>query len=234
MLGIYRHGTSFLHRTRPGVKLAGLSLMAIALFLPSSPSGIVAISLGAAFASVAGYGVAGIPARIAFAQIRPALWILGAIFVFHAIMGDPRAGALLVVRFILLIGLAALVTLTTRVSDMIATIESALAPLRRFVDPARIAMCLVLAIRFVPVLANEAHALQEAQAARGGKRVGPTAFIRLAVPLILRGLRLSETLAEALYARGYDRNTTPLNHGKTQNGRAKPVIAQPDNSQIDR
>ena len=228
MLGIYRHGTSPLHRARPGMKLAGLALMAIALFTPASPAGIVAVSLGAAFATVAGYGLAGIPARIAFAQIRPALWILGMIFVFHAIMGDVVTGALIVARFILLIALAALVTLTTRVSEMIATIEAGLAPLRRFIDPGRVAMCLVLAIRFVPVLANEAHALQEAQAARGGKRAGPGAFIRLAVPLILRGLRLSETVAEALYARGFGRAGASEGHGKTQEGHAKPCSAQPD------
>src|SRR6056297_3251981 len=167
MLGSYRHGTSLLHSARPGVKLAGLALMAIALFMPSSPAGIVAVSLGAAFTTVAGYGIARIPARLAIAQIRPTLWILGMILIFHVIMGDALIGALIVARFILLIALAALVTLTTRVSDMIATIEAGLKPLRRFVDPGRIAMCIVLTIRFVPVLANEAHALQEAQAARG-------------------------------------------------------------------
>ena len=236
MLGIYRHGTSPLHRARPGVKLAGLALMAIALFIPATPAGILVAGLAAALATVAGYGVAGIPARIAFAQIRPALWILGMIFVFHAIMGDVITGALIVARFILLIALAALVTLTTRVSDMIATIEAALAPLRRIIDPGRVAMCLVLAIRFVPVLANEAQALQEAQAARGGKRAGPGAFIRLAVPLILRGLRLSEIVAEALYARGFGRAAPPPGNAETQNagnaetrkGRAKLDLAQPD------
>ncbi|KPQ11449.1 MAG: ECF-type biotin uptake system pemease component BioN [Saliniramus fredricksonii] len=232
MLGIYRHGTSPLHRARPGVKLAGLALMAIALFLPASPAGIVAVGLGAAFVTVAGYGIAGIPSRIAIAQIRPALWILGMIFLFHAIMGDALTGALIVARFILLIALAALVTLTTRVSDMIATIEAGLQPLRRFVDPGRIAMCLVLTIRFVPVLANEAHALQEAQAARGGKRTGPSAFIRLAVPLILRGLRLSETVAEALHARGFGRNESFPESAQTRRGHAKPGLAQPD-SEID-
>lgn len=228
MLGIYRHGTSPLHRARPGVKLAGLALLAIALFMPASPAGILAVSLGAAFATAAGYGIAGIPARIGFAQIRPALWILGMIFVFHAIMGDVVTGALIIARFILLIALAALVTLTTRVSDMIATIEAGLAPFRRVVDPGRIAMCLVLAIRFVPVLANEAHALQEAQAARGGKRAGPIAFIRLAVPLILRGLRLSETVAEALHARGFGRNGSDRDRAQTRQGHAKPGLAQPE------
>jgi biotin transport system permease protein len=244
MLGIYRHGTSPLHRARPGVKLAGLALMAIALFIPATPAGILAVGLAAALATIIGYAVAGIPARVAIAQIRPALWILGMIFVFHAIMGDMITGALVVARFLLLIALAALVTLTTRVSDMIATIETGLAPLRRIVDPGRVAMCLVLAIRFVPVLANEAQALREAQAARGAKRAGPAAFIRLAIPLILRGLRLSEIVAEALYARGFgkaaippveepargedDRGEDHRGGDQTQKGRAKLELAQPD------
>ena len=228
MLGIYRHGTSPLHRASPGVKLTGLAVVAIALFIPATPAGILVAGLVATLATVVGYGVAGIPARIAFAQIRPTLWLLGMIFAFHALMADAVAGALIVARFILLIALAALVTLTTRVSDMIATIEAGLTPLRRLIDPGRVAMCLVLTIRFVPVLANEAHAIREAQAARGARRAGPTAFIRLAIPLILRGLRLAETVAEALYARGFGRAAPPRRDAENKNGRAERDPAQPD------
>lgn len=231
MLGIYRHGTSYLHRARPATKLCGLALVAMVLFLPATPMNVVAASLAATVTVIAGFAVARIPAAVAFAQVKPAFIILAAIFAFHLIMGQWITGGLIVWRFIVLIALAALVTLTTRVTDMIDTIETALTPLARFIDPGRVAMCLVLAIRFVPVLANEAQAIREAQAARGAKRAGPTAFIRLAVPLILRGLRLAETVAEALYARGYGQRAVgdgPAKDGSTEKGREAPGATQPE------
>ncbi len=231
MLGIYRHGTSLVHCTRPAIKLIVLALLAVLLFLPSDPADIAAMSLAVALMAVAGFAVARIPARIAFAQVTPALYILAAIFAFHGIMGQWITGGLIVGRFIILIALAALVTLTTRVSDMIDTIEIALTPFARFIDPGRVAMCLALAIRFVPVLANEAHAIREAQAARGAKRAGPAAFIRLAVPLILRGLRMAEIVAEALYARGYGQRVVeggPSKQSSTEKGREAPGATQPE------
>ena len=100
------------------------------VFWPPPLAGIVAVWLGAGpVVDRPGYRIAGIPVAASPSRKSARLcWIWGLIFLFHAIMGDALTGALIVARFILLIALAALVTLTTRVSDMIATIEAGLQP----------------------------------------------------------------------------------------------------------
>ncbi|HSP24839.1 MAG TPA: energy-coupling factor transporter transmembrane component T, partial [Saliniramus sp.] len=147
------------------------------------------------------YAVARIPPRLALAQIRPAVMILIAIFALHAIFGEWLFGVFVVARFAVVIMLAALVTLTTRVSDMVAALETGLGPARHIgVDPSRVALAVAMAIRFIPVIATEAAAIREAQAARGLHR----SFVAILVPLMIRSLRMADSVAEALDARGFE------------------------------
>ena len=184
MLGLYHDASSPIHRLRAGAKIVALAIGAGLVF---AADGWIALA-GSAFVAAMGFAVARIPARLAFAQIRPALWILGAIFLFHGLIGEWRTGAVVVARFVIVLSMASLVTLTTRVSDMMAAIERGLSPLRRLgMNPATAALCLSMAIRFVPVLANEAAAVREAQRARGLER----SLTALATPLILRALRMA-------------------------------------------
>lgn len=199
MLGIYQHRETPLHRLRAGTKLILLFGLAAGVFATQS---FVILGLAGALV-VAGYAIARIGAGTAFAQIRPALFVLGLIVILHLLMAEWRMGALVLLRFLIVIAAASLVTLTTRSSDMVAAIETGLAPLRRLsLNPAPIALCLSMAIRFVPVVAGEIRAIREVQAARGLER----SLFAIAVPAILRGLRMAETVAEALHARGYGDN----------------------------
>lgn len=196
MLGLYQHRETPLHRLRAGVKLIMLFVVAALAFATQS---FVVLALIAALVAT-GYAIARIGARTALAQIRPALFVLALIVILHLVMGEWRLAALVFSRFLIVIAAASLVTLTTRASDMVEALGTGLAPLRRIgIDPAPIALCLSMAIRFVPVIANEIRAIREAQAARGLER----SLIAVAVPAILRGLRMADTVAEALHARGY-------------------------------
>jgi biotin transport system permease protein len=97
--------------------------------------------------------------------------------------------------------LAALVTLTTRTTDMVDAVIRALGPLRRLgVDPERVGLLLSLGIRSVPVVVGLAEEVRDAQRARG-LTASPRAF---AVPLIVRSLRHADALGDALVARGID------------------------------
>jgi biotin transport system permease protein len=99
------------------------------------------------------------------------------------------------------VALAGLVTLTTRVTDMLDALMRVLGPVQRVgVDPARIALLLALTIRCVPMLAAIVTSVREAQVARGAGR-NPLA---LAVPVVVRTLRAADALGEALTARGLD------------------------------
>ena len=106
-----------------------------------------------------------------------------------------------IIRVVVVILLAALVTLTTRTEDLIDAIEHALGPLRRLgVNPSRIALMLSMTIATVPVIAGFAVQVREAQRARGVP-VRPLTFV---VPLLVMALKHSDELADALTARGID------------------------------
>jgi biotin transport system permease protein len=106
-----------------------------------------------------------------------------------------------VLRFTILVALAVLITLTTRISDMVDALERALRPLRVLgVNPAKISLMISLAIRFVPLLADLVREIQEAQRSRGLER----SITAVAVPLIVKTLRMASVLTDAIDARGYD------------------------------
>ncbi len=197
MIALYHDAQSPVHRLPPGIKLGVVAIVATLAFAFPGWWMLAGIGSGVALLQAASR----IPLKLVLAQIRPALWIFAAIFAIHAFLGDWLLGAFVVIRFVLILQLAALVTLTTRVSEIVEALERGLAPLRRIgIEPARIALAITLAIRFVPVMASEAAAIREAQRARGLQN----SMIALAVPLIVRGLHTAESVAEALDARGFE------------------------------
>jgi biotin transport system permease protein len=106
-----------------------------------------------------------------------------------------------VVRLLALVLAAAVVTATTRVTALVAVVEWLAAPLRVFgVRPARIGLVIAMTLRFIPLVADQAARIREAQAARGAEGLRLT----LAVPLLIQVLRLATTVGEALDARGAD------------------------------
>jgi biotin transport system permease protein len=97
------------------------------------------------------------------------------------------------------------VTATTRVTAMVAVVERVCAPLRSVgVRPARIGLALAMALRFIPLVAERADRVREAQAARGGSVRGVRGLATIVVPLLVQVLQLAHTVSEALDARGAD------------------------------
>lgn len=188
----YLPGSSLVHRCPTGTKLLLLTvLLALTVRYP----------LAMLVPTVALYALARVPWRVALATVRPLWMLLLVTGVFQVLtLGWERAlevtGGLLVS-----VALAGLVTLTTRVNDMLDALMRVLGPLRRVgVDPSRIALLLALTIRCVPMLAAIVVSVREAQVARGAGR-NPLA---LAVPVVVRTLRAADALGEALTARGLD------------------------------
>ena len=196
-LGLYVPGSSPVHRAPAGLKLALMVAAGVGSVLLDTPVQVTAALLVVG----GGYAVAGIPWRLALAQLRPLVWIGAFAAVFHVLVnGWERAFAVVGVIAVLVL-LAALVTLTTRTTDMVDAVVRGLGPLRRVgVDPERVGLLLALGIRSVPVVVGLAEEVRDAQRARG-LTASPRAF---AVPLIVRSLRHADALAEALVARGVD------------------------------
>ena len=192
--GLYRPGTSALHRLGAGWKLLALLALGTLLFAVES-LGLA----GTAFLVVlALYRLAAIPAKKVLAQLRPAVLILVILFVAQLFLTDAAVGLLLVLRFASLILAASLVTLTTRTAALVAVIEQALSPLSRLgVDVEKIGLAISLAIRFIPAVGAIVEEVREAQWARGQDR----SILALAVPVVVRLLKSADDIAEAIDAR---------------------------------
>ncbi|MFI7056621.1 CbiQ family ECF transporter T component [Streptosporangium canum] len=197
LTGAYVPGGSLLHRLPAGAKLAGLAASCTALLLLRSP---VALAGAAAVVALL-YAVSGVGVAAAWAQIRPVRWFAVALFGMQLLFVDLPGAVSSTLRVVLAVALAGLVTITTRTAAMMACLERRLAPARLVgLDPFRLSLLLSLTLRSVPVVAELASRVREAQRARGVER-SVRAF---AVPLVVSVLRHADALGEALGARGLD------------------------------
>lgn len=118
------------------------------------------------------------------------------------------AGTMILVVFYLL---ALLLTMTTTPVALVEGLTLLLGPLRRVGLPVDdFALMLLIALRFIPTLIDEADGLMKAQAARGADVTRGSIGERLLslqswfIPLVQGALRRAEDLAAALDARGYE------------------------------
>jgi biotin transport system permease protein len=201
-LALYVPRSTVVHRAPAGLKLLVLSLGGVLVFaVPTLP-----VAAGALVAVLAvGLFAAELPLELFGRQARTLGWWLVALMALHLLTTDLETGAVAVLRLLALVLAAAVVTATTRVTEMVAVVERLCAPLRLVgVRPARVGLVIAMALRFVPVLAERADAIREAQAARGGRVRGLRATATMVVPLLVSVLRMADTVGEALDARGAD------------------------------
>lgn len=198
-----RPGTSALHRLAPAPKLAALAALATALFFVDDPRLLaVAALLGLAAARSTGAGFAEIGRDLK----GPAL-VLAALGLADWLLVDGTTALTVVLRLAALALFAHAVTVTTSIGEFGEVLERLFRPAERLglLDAARAALTVTLAVRFVPLIVEEAREIREAQAARGLDG----SILALAVPLMVRVLVRSQDLADAIDARGFppDRST---------------------------
>lgn len=203
-LSLYVPGTSPLHRLPASVKLLGLLIGGLVITVPRPEPLLLGV---AAAVLVALYLVAGLGLTELARQVWAVRWIIVVVLVGQLLFLPWHVAALTSIRMLLAILLAALVTLTTRASDILEAIERGLGPLRRFgVRTERIALVLGMAIRAVPIVIDLASEARDSQRARGVGG-GPTAMV---VPLLVGALRHADDVADALAARGMDDDEEPV------------------------
>jgi energy-coupling factor transport system permease protein len=178
--------------------------------------------------------LARVPLGFALGGLRPALPFLVVIAILQLLFGwgtmpggacrvlwsgwifqitdcSVQAVIAMILRLVSLILLTSLLTLTSTTTELTHGIERMLRPFQRIGVPAHeLAMVFMLALRFVPTLAEELEKLLKAQAARGADiRLGSNPVQRtrhllpVLVPLFLVTLRRGDELVEAMTARGY-------------------------------
>lgn len=195
MVSMYLFQQSWLHRWSAGFKLillAGCSL----LLLPVNSIEIMLLSqvfVGLLYCSLGNRGWRHL------SLVIPLLPFLFAIIALHWWVGTLYEGSVAILRLILMFLLASLVTLTTRMSDMMAALEPCFRPLQYIgISPRSLALAVALMIRFAPVLVGVINSLDEAWRSRGGGR----AKWKLMVPLLVQAIKISDQVGDALTARG--------------------------------
>lgn len=197
MIGLYQPGTSMLHRMPAGGKLLVMLLAIVGIVLLNAPWQLGVAALGV----VAGFALARIPARVAWSQLWPMRWFLLFIAIFQVIFTGWERALMTCGTLLLTVAIAALITLTTRVTEMLDVCQRLLRPLRRFgVDPDRAGLVLALTIRCIPLMVEIVGAASQARKARGAG----FSLRALVVPSVVRALRRADAIGDALTARGVD------------------------------
>lgn len=201
-------GGRWLWRMPAGAKLVVLAATGTVAFLITSLPALA----GFLAAVAALWLLAGVGVRALARELKRLFWVAAVIFAVQALLGDWRLGLALVLRLAALILLASLVTATTRTTAMIAALERGLRPLAFFgLSPARLSLAIAMAFRFVPLIGDIVAEVREAQKVRGLER----SLLAIAVPVIVRSLKLADTMAEAIDARGFDPAAESPRRGKT-------------------
>jgi len=126
----------------------------------------------------------------------PFFLVVGA---WHIYSNTPQQGVMILLRLLAVIGLSNLVTMTSRLSDVLDMISRALSPLRALgVNTRPVELAVALLVRFTPEFVKNASALKDAWRSRSNKRPG----WRLVFPMSLSAIDDAEQVAEALRARG--------------------------------
>lgn len=193
--GLYRPGTTVLHRARPGAKLIGLAVFTVLVTLIDGVAAAVAalaVSIGAAF-------IAGLRGRDLWGVVRTVRFLVVILFAFQWWQQGWRPAAELVLELVAFVIAASVLTATTAVDDMISTITWALGPLRPFgVNSAAVGFTFSLAIRSISVVESIAIETGDAAKARGLER-NMRAF---ATPFVIRVVAHARETGAALHARG--------------------------------
>ncbi len=221
-IGQYVKGDSILHRLDPRTKIFGMLAIMVALFFVNNWIGLV-------YAAVVVFAVlfaSQVPLKFYIRGVKPLRWILlftAAIQIFltpgeiiwqwgilHITAEGVRLAIFMCVRLVLLVMTTSVLTLTTTPIVLTDAVENLLSPFKRIGVPAHeLAMMMTIALRFIPLLADEAEKIMAAQKARGaafdegGLMDRARALLPILVPLFLSAINRASELAMAMEARCY-------------------------------
>ena len=224
IFGRYIPGDSIIHKLDPRAKLvASFYFIGVIFIANTSQSYLFAglFTLGCVLLSKISLG-------FFIRGVRPLIWLIlftvalqmffttgGVVYwswwIFTLTQYGVMNGIFIFCRFILIIFMSTLLTLTTAPLELSDAIEYLLRPLKVLHFPVHeISLMLSIALRFVPTLMDETEKIMNAQRARGvdfgeGNLIQKMkAVIPLLIPLFVSSFNRAEDLATAMEARGYN------------------------------
>jgi biotin transport system permease protein len=197
MIGALSARPTPFHSWPAGYKLAGLCLLCTAIgFAPWFWVGWLGLAIVLLSTSLAG----GWFLRLLLGDLKAPAIIALLILLWHGFAGRLEQGLSLSGTLLACIGAAAMLSRTTRPSDLQESIDRILE--MAFVGPrlrCRLSLAISLTLRFGPTLSERAFRLREAHRSRSPRRVG----WRLLPPLALGALDEADRAAKALRARAH-------------------------------
>ncbi|MDF2787271.1 MAG: transporter permease [Neobacillus sp.] len=184
-IGQYVPTGSFIHRLDPRIKLLLFTILVLAIALNTSYVGnalglLLSIYLFWVSKIPVSYGLSGIKPAIPFIIILAVLQLIfqgnvfsgGTVFFEYGFILITSESIRLVivsaVRFVEIILLSSVLTLSTSTTELTHAIQSLLSPLKKIKFPVHeISLIITIAIRFVPTFAIEMEKMMKAQASRG-------------------------------------------------------------------
>jgi len=223
IFGRYIPGDSFVHKLDPRSKLSFVFLFIIGVFLANNTvtyAVLLAFTLLVILSSR-------IRLYFLFNGLKPILFLIIFTLLMHifftkegALLVDwkfikiyeegLRQGIFISIRFLVLVLLTSILTLTTSPISITDGMEDLLGPFKRFKLPVHeLALMMSISLRFIPTLMDETDKILKAQLARGSdistgsikQRI--RAVIPLLVPLFVSAFKRAEDLAVAMEVRGY-------------------------------
>lgn len=208
MKSLHVDGTGWLYRLSPRIKLIGLAVFSVALFLTRQPLPLLAVLCVAAFV----LAQARLGWRETVARLRPVLLTITVIALISFALISPLDATITLFRLTALTLLATAVTASVSISQFMDEITFALRPLERLglAKAADVGLAVGLVVRFVPEVINRYHTLRDAHRARG-METKPHAIL---VPLIIMTLKDADAIADAIDARGFRGQTSSSDFAK--------------------
>ncbi len=222
-IGQYYPGSSVLHRLDPRVKLLGVLVYIVILFVINNIWGL--LFLAAVLTAI--IIISQIPLSYILKGMRMIVVLALVAVFFNLFFSDGEEvlwrwwilklttqgilrAVFFAVRLVLVIIGSSMLTYTTTPTTLTNGLEKVLSPLKKIRFPAHeLAMMMSIALRFIPILAEEVNKIIKAQLARGadfetgGIIRKAKGMIPILIPLFVSAFRRASDLATAMEARCY-------------------------------
>ena len=223
IFGRYIPGDSFVHKLDPRSKLLFVFAFIVVVFLANNVITYAIVLALTLFVVV----LSKIRLYFLINGLKPVIFLMVFTLVLHLLMTKGgavlldlgfvkiyedglRQGVFISLRFLVLVFMTSILTLTTSPISITDGLETLLNPFKRFKLPVHeLALMMSISLRFIPTLMDETDKIMKAQMARGSDlSAGPMkdrlkAVVPLLVPLFVSAFKRAEDLATAMEVRGY-------------------------------
>lgn len=223
IFGRFMPGDSFVHKLDPRSKLLFVFAFIIIVFLANNPVTYAALFV---FTLLVIF-VSRIKLYFLINGLKPVIILMAFTFLLHIFFTKEgellyhwkfisiyeeglKQGIFISIRFLVLVFMTSILTLTTSPISITDGLEVLLNPFKKFKLPVHeLALMMSISLRFIPTLMDETDKIMKAQMARGSDlSTGPIkervkAVVPLLVPLFVSAFKRAEDLATAMEVRGY-------------------------------